>query len=230
MSSLLPGYVSSAKPLPVSDRVPWYRSAAPAYAGVMLWVVFWQDIATAGNVSGDAAATAGGTLATGLTTPILAIIVAALICHFGSYLAPGLMGQKTGLSLAVVGTSTYGTTGGFLMPGFFMGVLQFGWLGVNAWFSAMLLANTVGCETGGVVHITIGVLWAIFAAFIGLKGIQYVAKVSTYLPVIPWVILVVLFLKTVGGLGGFDPAKIGVTVSPPLETATIIPADIYAQV
>ncbi len=67
--------------------------------------------------------------------------MAALICHFASYLAPGLMGMKTGLPLAVVGTSTYGVQGGFLMPGFFMGILQFGWLAVNSYFSAELLAG-----------------------------------------------------------------------------------------
>jgi cytosine permease len=38
-----------------------------------------------------------------------------------------------------------------------------------------------------------------------LKGIQYVAKFSTWLPIIPAVILIVLVLKTIGGLGSFDP-------------------------
>jgi cytosine permease len=45
----------------------------------------------------------------------------------------------------------------------------------------------------------------------GLKGIQYVAKVATYLPLIPLGILVILFFCTVGGLGSFDPAQVGVT-------------------
>ena len=55
-----------------------------------------------------------------------------------------MMGMKTGLPLAVVGTSTYGVQGGFLMPGFLMGVLQFGWLAVNAYFASELLAGFVG--------------------------------------------------------------------------------------
>ena len=33
------------------------------------------------------------------------------------------------------------------------------------------------------------VVWGILAAFMGLKGIQYVAKVATYLPLIPLVVL-----------------------------------------
>jgi cytosine permease len=45
----------------------------------------------------------------------------------------------------------------------------------------------------------------------GLKGIQYVAKVATYLPLIPLIILVVLFFRSAGGLDSFDPAQVGVT-------------------
>ncbi len=244
MSTQLPDYVASAQPVPMSSRVAWYKSAAQTYAGVMLWFVFWQDVAC-GNVlepGSTLSKTIGGTLATGLMAPILAIIVGALICHFGSYLAPGLMGQKTGLSLAVVGTSTYGTTGGFLMPGFLMGVLQFGWLSVNAYFSGMLLAGIAGAEANGTVHFAIGIIWACGAAFIGLKGVQYVAKVATFLPIIPVVILLLLFVKTMGGLANFDPAMVGVggetaaTTTEPAtepattETATTVPQTVFAQV
>jgi cytosine permease len=45
----------------------------------------------------------------------------------------------------------------------------------------------------------------------GLKGIQYVARVATYLPLIPLAILVILFLCSVGGVGSFEPAQVGVT-------------------
>ena len=37
--------------------------------------------------------------------------------------------------------------------------------------------------------------WAALAAFVGLKGIQYVAKVATFLPLIPLAILLLIFLK-----------------------------------
>ncbi len=39
----------------------------------------------------------------------------------------------------------------------------------------------------------------------GLKGIQYVAKVATYLPLIPLVILLILAGKTMSGVGNFKP-------------------------
>lgn len=211
MASNLPDYVASAQPVPLANRVPWYKSTAQTYAGIMLWFVFWQSVPASG-APGPA-----GILAHGLGAALLGVVVAALICHFASYLAPGLMGMKTGLPLAVVGTSTYGVHGGFLMPGFFMGVLQFGWLAVNAYFASDLLAGFVGQGTNSVTHMAIGTVWAIAAAFIGLKGIHYVARVATYLPLIPLIILLVLAGKTLSGVGAFKPEMLtgGVTEAGP---------------
>jgi cytosine permease len=209
MASNLPDYVASAQPVPQGSRVPWFKSTAQTYAGIMLWFVFWESVPTSG------APGAAGILAHGLTAAILGVIIGALICHFASYLAPGLMGMKTGLPLAVVGTSTYGVQGGFLMPGFLMGILQFGWLAVNAYFSAKLLAWLAGSAEGSFLHMTIGVIWALVAAFVGLKGIHYVAKVATYLPLIPLVVLLILLGKTMSGIGSFKPEVLSAGVAPP---------------
>jgi cytosine permease len=176
----------------------------------MLWFVFWQD------VPGGAGAL-GGVLSHGLGTALLGLILAALLCHFLYYLVPAMLGMKTGLPLYIVGTSTYGATGGFVMPGFVMGLLQFGWLGVNSCFSAAFLVKPFYPDLGLMEvistppHIIVAILWAAAAAFMGLKGIQYVAKVATYLPLIPLGILVILFFCSVGGLGSFEPAQVGVT-------------------
>jgi cytosine permease len=87
-----------------------------------------------------------------------------------------------------------------------MGILQFGWLGVNAYFSSLLLAGALGGNP--ILQKVIAIAWAALAAFVGLKGIQYVAKVATYLPLIPLAILLILFFKTVGSVGQFEPAPI----------------------
>jgi len=195
----LPSYLSMAKPNPPSNRAPWYKNTAPTYAGIMLWFVFWGQAPSGGG------ATPGGALSQGVGVALLGLVIAALLCHFLFYLVPGMLGLKTGLPLYVVGSSTYGTQGGFLMPGFLMGVLQFGWLGVNAYFASLALAPLFGGST--IAQQIIAVLWAILAAFVGLKGIQYVAKVATFLPLIPVVILVILLVKTLGGIGDFDGAQ-----------------------
>jgi len=192
-SNQLPDYIISATPNPAANRAPWYKNTAPAYAGIFLWFVFWQDAAKAGAP--------GGTLAQGLGWALLSLAVAAMICHALFYLVPGLFGMRTGLPLYIVGTSTFGATGGFLMPGFLMGVLQFGWVGVNVYFSSLALSAVIPVDAKIIM-----VVWGALAAFVGLKGIQYVAKVATYLPLIPLVVLLWLFSKTAGDVGQFDAA------------------------
>lgn len=203
----LPDYVAAAKPVPQEARTAWYKSTAQTYAGIMLWFVFWQDV-----VSGSP--TPGGTLASGVGLALLGLLIAALFCHFLTYLVPGLLGMKTGLPLSVVGTSTYGVAGGRFMPGFLMGVLQFGWLAVNAYFSCYVIALCFGFEMADIarfhpVHGPMTIAFILAAVFVGINGIQYVAKVATFMPLIPVAILLILFVSTVGGLGNFDPATFG---------------------
>jgi len=194
-SSQLPDYIASAKPLGAEARAPWYKNVAPTYAGIFLWFVFWQDAVKSDGL--------GGALSQGLGVALLGLVLAAAICHFLFYLVPGLLGMKTGLPLYIVGTSTFGTQGGLIMPGFLMGVLQFGWLGVNAFASSLALSAVIPIKAEIIM-----VVWGFLAAFVGLKGIQYVAKVSTYLPLIPLVILVLMLFKTLGTVGSFQPQMI----------------------
>lgn len=188
----LPSYISAATPNPMDKRAAWYKNTAPTYAGIFLWFVFWQDAAKA--------AAPGGTLAQGVGWALVSLVISALVCHFLFYLAPGLFGMKTGLPLYIVGTSTFGAQGGFLMPGFLMGLLQFGWVGVNVFFSAQALSAVIPVDARILM-----VVWGVLACFVGLKGIQYVAKVATYLPLIPLVVLLWLAAKTIGSVGSFSP-------------------------
>ena len=207
MASNIPDYVASAKPVPQANRVPWFSSTAQTYAGIMLWFVFWQDVPVGSGITpalGQYSKFAGGVLSHGLLVAFLGLIIAALLCHFLFYLVPGLLGLKTGLPLYIVGTSTYGVRGGFLMPGFLMGLLQFGWLGVNAFFAGVLLCAPFGYGPLTAPHAIVSTLWAVGAAFMGLKGIQYVARVASFFPVIPLGVLLILFFASIGGLGKYD--------------------------
>jgi cytosine permease len=195
--SSLPSYISGATPNPQANRAPWHKNIAPTYAGIFLWFVFWQDAVNAPNQ--------GGLLSCGIAWALLSLVVAALVCHFLFYMVPGMLGMRTGLPLYIIGTSLFGAQGGFILPGFLMGVLQFGWLGVNVFFSSMALGAFFGMDGDSVGVKVIMVVWGVLAAIVGLKGIQYVAKVATYLPLIPLTILLLLLAKTAGGIGSFDP-------------------------
>jgi cytosine permease len=193
----LPDYIQAAQPNPPSNRAPWYKNTAPTYAGIFLWFVFWDSMASNGLKTG------------GLWITLLGVLLGGLISHFLFYLVPGLLGMKTGLPLYIVGTSTFGSIGGFLLPGFLMGVLQFGWIGVNTYASSDYLDQSFnpGLKPGEHTQLffILCVLWALGAAFIGLKGIQYVAKVATFLPLIPMAVLVFALVKYGGSAREFRP-------------------------
>ena len=194
-NATLPSYLSMARPNPPDRRVPWYKSTAPTYAGIFLWVVFYMEIAN-------------GTLSqAGLGVSLLGLVVAALICHFLFYLIPGLLGMQTGYPLYVVGSSTYGTAGGFLMPGLMMGILQFCWLAVNSAVSTkfILLAFNTDPTPGKPQFVVVTIIWTALAVFVALKGIQYVAKVSTLLPIVPLVMILIVFFTNVGSAGDYTP-------------------------
>ena len=52
MASSVPDYVASAKPVPLANRIPWYKSTAQTYAGIMLWFVFWDSLPVGNGTPG----------------------------------------------------------------------------------------------------------------------------------------------------------------------------------
>ncbi len=220
----LPDYVASATPNPRDKRAGWLTTTAASYAGVMLWFVFWSNVPSGGGMTSNPAAMLGS----GLGFALFALVIAAAICHFLFYLVPGMLGMKTGLPLYIVGTSTYGVKGGFIMPGFLMGALQFGWLSVNAFAAGALFTQILGqpvidlgAGTWSMTHAMLATLWAVIGAFIGLKGIKYVGMVASYMPIIPLAIILLLVAKTIGGVGSFSTDKM---LTPPDPAAAVAQA------
>ena len=124
---MLPNYIAKAVPNPGSNRAPWYKNTAPTYAGVFLWIVFYREIAA-------------GTLDRASPAVCLAALVVAGVISYGLfYYIPAVIGMRTGYPLYVVGSSTFGTQGGYVMPGLLMGVLQVGWMSVNAFVATSFI-------------------------------------------------------------------------------------------
>jgi cytosine permease len=196
---MLPQYISRANPNPASNRAPWYKNTAPTYAGVFLWVVFYREIAA-------------GTLER--TSPLLciaALLLAGLISYGLFYYIPAMIGMRTGLPLYVVGSSTFGTTGGYLMPGILMGLLQIGWMSVNA-FVATSFILTAFKSTAGPGSLPFGIIaaaWALVLGWVGAKGIEYVGRFSLYLNAIPLIMILVVFFKNAAGISSYVPVQTG---------------------
>src|SRR2546425_5392026 len=131
---------------------------------------------------------AGSTLARGgLGFCLPALLLAGLFCYLLYYRPPAMFGMQTGYPLYVIGSSTFGTAGGYIMPGLLMGLLQIGWFGVATFVATDFILKGTGASSGPgtVPFIVTGVIWGLALSFVGAKGIQYVAKVATFLNFIP---------------------------------------------
>ena len=135
-NAMLPAYIEKTTPNPASNRAPWFVNTAPSYAGVFLWIVFYQTLAQ------------GAIDRAGLGLCLLALVLAGALSYGLFYYVPGMLGMKTGLPLYVVGSSTFGTTGGYLMPGLLMGLLQLGWFAVGTFVSTNFILKAVGSTAG----------------------------------------------------------------------------------
>ena len=192
---MLPDYISKAVPNPAEKRAPWYANTAPSYAGIFLWIAFYRTMAA-------------GTLShAGIAVCLAGLVAAGLLCYALYYVAPAMLGMKTGLPLYVVGSSTFGTKGGYVMPGLLMGLLQIGWFAVATSIASDFILKAIGADStpGSIPFIVTGVIWGGVFAFVGAKGIQYVAKVATFLNFIPLLMLLIVFLQTKGSASQYQP-------------------------
>ncbi len=187
---MLPDYITKSTPNPTTNRAPWYANTAPTYAGIFLWIVFYKGLAE-GTI--DRAP---------LAICLLALAAAGMLCYALYYYVPGMLGMKTGYPLYVVGSSTFGTAGGYLMPGLLMGLLQLGWFAVGTFISTQFILQAFGSDAkiGSPAFWGVAIAWGYVMAYIGVKGIQYVARVSTFLNFIPLLVLAIVFFQTAGGI------------------------------
>jgi cytosine permease len=193
---MLPDYLAKATPNPASNRAPWYKNTAPSYAGIFFWIAFYDAIAVGTITRGTMAAC------------ILGLAAAGLLCWALYYFVPAMLGMKTGYPLYIVGSSTFGTKGGYLMPGLLMGVLQVGWFAVATLIGAKFILSAAGSTAApkSLPFIIVGVLWGYTMAYIGVKGIGYVSRVATYLNFIPLLMILIVFFKNLDGIPKHVPS------------------------
>ncbi len=189
----LPDYVAASIPNPVSNRAPWYKNTAPSYAGVFLWVAFYLTIA-APTIS-----------QAGVGVCMAGLVVAGLLCFLLYYYAPAMLGMQTGRPLYVVGTSTFGTLGGYVMPGLLMGLLQIGWFAVATSVASTFILKGLHRDSK-TLYAVVCVIWAYVLAWVAIKGIRYVAKVAQYLNWVPLVMILIVFWANKDGIPRYHPS------------------------
>ena len=194
MANSLPDYVKASVPNPPEKRAPWYKNTAPSYAGIFLWVAFYLGLA-------------GPTISqASVSVCLLALLVAGLLCVGLYYYAPGMLGMQTGRPLYVVGTSTFGTLGGYVMPGLLMGLLQLGWFAVATSVATDFIMKGLHRESK-TLHTVIALAWAYGLAWVAIKGIAYVARVAQFLNWVPLIMILIVFWANKDGIASYHPAQ-----------------------
>jgi cytosine permease len=187
----VPAFLKAAIPNPQSNRGPWYKNIAPTYAGIFLSVVFYLELAA-------------GTLSQGtIGVCILALVVAGLLCFVLYYYTPAMLGMQAGQPFYVVCTSTFGARGAYL-PGFLLGALNLGFFAVVT-FAATNFAVLGFHSQSGVLFSVIAILWGYTMAFVGIKGIHYVARVAHFLNWVPLCMLLVVLFANRRGIPEYRP-------------------------
>lgn len=187
---MTPKYVQLSVPVPLSSRSAWYKGTFPTYIGIFLWVGFYLKLAapTIGYAS--------------LGVCVWGLLVAGILCFGLYYYIPAMLGMKTGHSLYVVGSSTFGTTGGYLMPGLLMGVLQIGWVAVTAAVAAEFIMQGLH-ETSKGLFTAIVIVWIYSLAWVAIKGIRTVGQVAKVSNWVPLVMIIIVFWANKGGIAQY---------------------------
>ena len=192
MEGNVPEYVSRSVPVPLTGRVPWYKSTFPSYFGIFLFVGYYLKLS--GPTLGFA----------NVTVSLWGLLVAGLLCFGLYYYVPAMLGMQTGRTLYVVGTSTFGTTGGFLIPGILMGLLQVGWVAVDAAVATGFIMRGLG-QTSRTLYIVIALVWIYSLGWVAIKGIHYVAQVAKILNWVPFLMILVVLWANRSGIPHYQP-------------------------
>jgi cytosine permease len=192
MQGNVPEYVSRSVPVPLTGRVPWYKSTFPSYFGIFLFVGYYLRLS--GPTLGFAS----------VTVSLWGLLVAGLLCFGLYYYVPAMLGMQTGRTLYVVGTSTFGTTGGFLIPGILMGLLQVGWVAVDAAVATSFIMKGLG-QTSKTLYIVIALVWIYSLGWVAIKGIHYVAQVAKILNWVPFLMILVVLWANRSGIPHYQP-------------------------
>ncbi len=191
MERMAPKYVKLSVPVPPTSRAPWYKNTFPTYIGIFLWVGFYLKLAAPTIGYADVGICLWG------------LLVAGFLCFALYYYVPAMLGMQTGHPLYVVGTSTFGTTGGYLMPGLLMGFLQIGWVAVVTSVAADFIMKGLD-QTAKALFTVIVVVWTYSLAWVAIKGIRYVSQAAKFLNWVPLIMILMVFWANREGISHYQ--------------------------
>ncbi|MGE3820684.1 MAG: hypothetical protein AB7I30_14820 [Isosphaeraceae bacterium] len=194
-------------------RRTWRHGLAPAYIGLFLWIVYFDQIPR--EVLGRG----------GLLTAVIGCGIGAGLCHLLLYLAPAMLGVSTGRSLMVVSTSTFGLEGAAWVPGLVLSLAQVLTIAVSVGYGTSLCfwgldllglldlswvgpaPPARGFWTNPVFLVT-AAAWGLATTMVGGHLVRVIVALMLVYPFVPAAILAASSIAAFRGLPRFDPAMI----------------------
>jgi cytosine permease len=189
---MTPPYIRFSVSVPSADRTPWYKNTFPTYAGVFLWVGFYLKLG-------------GPTIAyASIAVCLAALFTAGCLCVALYYYVPAMLGMKTGCPLYVVGSSTFGAVGGYLMPGLLMGFLQVGWVAATASVAVDFILKGLNLNSK-IFSAVLLIVWIYGLAWVAIKGIHQVARVANIFNCVTLAMILIVFWENRRGIPAYTP-------------------------
>lgn len=213
----------------VRDR--WYWTIAPAYAGVFVWVPFFDQLSRETLPAAPWPVLIGAGLA------------AAILCDLLLFRVPALWGFRSGESLSVVASAPFGIQGSKWITGPVLGIAAIVWQAVALTYALELIFRAlinsrfleptvlepwkVGALTLRPPIVLLALVW--FTYITRLAGKSFAHVISTLMKVYTPAALVLLGLTAIGAISGVSPYRTGgsgrlSTIPAGFETGSIVPA------
>ncbi len=196
---------------PPTVRRRWYWTIGPAYAGVFVWVPFFDQL--------------GRDTLPFVSWPILigAGLVASLLCEFLLYRPPALWGYRTGSRMSVVLSATFGTRGSTWITGPILGIAAVVWHAVALTYALDLIFRALldfgfilpeSLEPRRIGPISIRPPVVLLTAFwwifiIRIAGKSFAHVIATLMKVYTPTALVLLALTMIISITGVSPDRTG---------------------
>jgi cytosine permease len=224
-----PAWLETVLSQPPLERRGWQATFAPAYIGLFLWLVFFDQFPAEVLRHG------------GLGWALVGAGVAALLAFGLLFYGPTAWTFATGRPLAVVATSTFGVRGATWVPGLLLALVQVVWLAVATDYGTELCLrglallgllsprSLAGVSVGRTVLpsplvLVTSLFWCYAIAMAGRYLVRVIAALMSVYPAVTATILGLSMIAALRGLPGFSPERMPVTGNARLLTTTGIQA------
>lgn len=163
-------YLAKTKPNSPTNRVPWYRYTLPVCGASFLWAGFAEHIAE-------------GTIRhASLGIVFLGIVLGGAFSYALLYYIPSVLGMQTGYPAGVIGSSTFGSRGGLVVPGLVLGLVQAMMMGAAVYHAATLVTIGAGGEARptSLPFAAAAAVWCALFALLGARGIPMAARLALW--------------------------------------------------